>query len=187
MSTAANATIALNINFTDPSAVIITATGTNSLVTDTGNLSANGFQLLGALPNNSTSIGDIGPSITSTLRPAGTGTDTADTVNQAYTDNVQFGGVTALNLYHNPTSGFWAVTTTESAFVGTAIVDLSNAAIGELPSVGDSGNVVIGYDVVSGTIGTWNAVPEPSSYTALLGLAALGFVAARRNKMTSNS
>lgn len=165
--------IALNVDFTDPSAVVVTATGANSLVNDSGNLSGNGFQLLGALPNNSTSFTDIGSTVASTLIPGGTGTEPGDFANQAYTDSTQSGGVTSLNLYRNPNNGFWAVSTSEPAFLGTATYDLSNPLIGALPSIGDSGNIVIGYDLVSGVVGTWVAVPEPATYTTIVGLSAL--------------
>ena len=179
IATVVNGAVVLNVDFTDPSAVVVTATGANSLVSDAGTGSNNGFQLYGALPNNTTALTDIGGSVASTLRPIGTGS-AADTANQAYTDATQTGGVTALNLYFTGVFDLWTLTAGSPAFTGTVTVDLSNVAIGALPSVGDSGNVHLGYDPVSGVIGTWEAVPEPSTYAIAVGGLLFGVGVFRR-------
>jgi hypothetical protein len=77
--------------------------------------------------------------------------------------------------------------TSGAAFHGEAIFDLSSYSgfTNLFPALNATGNVGIWNG--NGTLGTWQvvgaaAIPEPSTYAALAGLAALGLVILRRRR-----
>ena len=178
------ALMVLTVDFTNPSAVVITATGNNSLVTARDS-KQNGFQLYNAIPNNTDNSGNFQGNVISTIRPDGTGSNIA-TGNASYADSSQTGGLSSLLIYSSQI-GNWVVTEGEAAFSGSITLDLSDSLIGTLPSPGASGNVVLGYTTVSGVIGTWSAissVPEPSHYAIILSLFLSSFIFWKRRNVS---
>jgi hypothetical protein len=86
-----------------------------------------------------------------------------------------------LSVYHAPlnTGGVQTFSTSLQAFTGSGSVDLSTHA-SALWAVGQTGDVLLSYQNVGGqrvVIGQWeivSSIPEPSAYAAIFGGMALG-------------
>lgn len=181
----ASAHVVMTVDFSDLSAVKFTATGAAAAINYSDQWSfTEGIALINffTAPVN---VQDIGVPGGSTL------TDSANNVSAATT----FAGLASWNdanpyLYPNGGTGsdvsLWGnsnakmtFSTSTSAFYGQAVFDLSGSSFtGFLPSVGTTGDVVIWNG--NGTLGTWTVIPEPSTYTFVAGLCALGLVTSRR-------
>jgi len=163
--------VLLTIDLTDPCNAVITATGAFSSTDDSSTVEGAGVDLNNFLvfsPEGSSTSSSYG-----SLTPSGAETS-YDTVGL---DNAS-GSWVDLNLYVSGGSvETQSFSSTSSAFTGTWTVDLSQY-VGELPSVGTTGNIMAGFSRTEGsTIGLWEivSVPEPSQYGlyAFLGFAAL--------------
>lgn len=175
---AANAQILLTVNISNPSAVTITATGTDSLANVEADM-ADGIDLLGFFKG---STGPVSFTVNSgsSLTP-GTGSAGTVTYDESLSDVLSTGSNIDLNLYSDR-SAPENFSTTDAAFTGTLTINLSGVASDLLPSagVGDiktgffgsaSPNTYIGqYQVVTSSV----AAPEPSAWALLfVGLTLL--------------
>lgn len=162
------AAVVLTVDVSDPSMVTITATGANSEIDITGNR-FNGISLVGflAVPATGANISAISNGL-------------LVDVSQNSLD-IQFIGINGgfLNLF-GP-NGTIEFLTTAPAFSGQGIFNLSQQAVGALPSFGATGSVALGDSTpFNNVIGTYFVIPEPASAT-LLGLGAL--LVARRRRL----
>lgn len=93
----------------------------------------------------------------------------------------------------NASSTPMSFVTGETAFTGSALVTGTYKSgstppplFNYIPAVGTTGDIVTGFRTTIGpVIGQWqvidsSAIPEPSTYAALVGLSTLGFAALRR-------
>ncbi|MCX6938404.1 MAG: PEP-CTERM sorting domain-containing protein [Verrucomicrobia bacterium] len=103
-----------------------------------------------------------------------------------------------LEIYNGFASGLttaMSFVTGETAFTGSALVtgtfksgSTPPPLFDYIPAVGTIGDIVTGFRTTIGpVIGQWqvidsSAIPEPSTYSALVGLATLGFAALRRHR-----
>ena len=168
----AHAHIVLDIDLRDDSAVVFTATGAFSAVDNSTTMTSEGVTLLGFLTRGS----GEGPFIpSSTLRPSNV------SPTDAYKSFVI--EMPNLNLHRWGGTVTQFFSTTAPALTGQFVANLAFVAP-ELPTIGSSGPVIAGYSGNSGgIIGTWQAVPEPSTYAmALVGLACGGFSLFRRHR-----
>ncbi len=183
----ASAQVVMTVDFSDLSAVKFTATGVASAIDYSNQWSFyEGIALLNffTAPVNVQDIA-IGAPGSSTL------TDSANNVSAA----TIFSGLSSWNdahpsFYPNNGTGsdvtLWGDSSAKmtfsisaSAFYGEAVFDLSSSNFtGVFPSVGTTGDVVIWNG--NGTLGTWTVIPEPSTYSFVAGLCALGLLTLRR-------
>ncbi len=210
----ASANLVLTIDYSNLSAVKFTATGNASLINYSGSLKfGDGIAILGFLTSG-TGVQDFvtaGP--TSTYNGSLTGGGLTDSANNGTNVNQIFRELTVWNdanpslwssygqapngsgvdltLWNNgastPTLSF---STGSPAFYGEATFNLSSfpTITALFPALGSTGNVVLWNG--SGTLGTWqvvgvSAVPEPSTYAAILGAVALAGVVVRRRRQRS--
>ncbi len=192
LSKRSEAAVVLQIDVSDPSAVVIKATPGLSLTTSNlrraldGITIENFFTSAVNYPASSNSSGDL--------------IDTLGIVNQGgfsgfgtfeYSNNDgAFGSANDLSVFRNGGDGTpdQIFTTGTRAFTGSETFDFSSTA-SAIPASGTTGDVITGY-FNSGTpdhgevIGQWVVViPEPSS--ALLGALGLLLVAKRRRSVRS--
>ena len=185
--------ILLTINDSNPSAVTITATGSDAALDATGTTANDGVDLLQFFSTDE--FGNLfGQDLTGTL--------TADGVsvpfNDVNVDDYSTGGGTPyvdLELYvDNGSPGETdteTFSTSSSAFTGTWTIDFSSLGIDSsaLPTAGSEGNILSGYYGDPGAvIGSWevaSAVPEPSTVSSLIlgGVALCVFMYRRRAKL----
>jgi hypothetical protein len=179
------AAVVLTVDVSDRSAVTVTATEGKSLISDESVSSLGGIQLFNFFETESQNfnISDTGGN--SSLRTWIEGTPPGDGfADRAFVDGRMVGGREALLLY---TSGSddptWDLTNGEQAFQGRVTFDLDNPLVGTLPGIGSTGDIKITYtDPAEGVVGTWQAIPEPSSYGVIFGLVGLAFAVTRRRR-----
>lgn len=170
-SAQADSTFLLTIDDTDPSAVVITATGLAPERDDSSTSTYDGVDLLqffiadvtsaakGALVGNLAPVDTLGP-LFSYYRWD------ADHASGSYVD---------LNLYgHSNVTETQDFSTSAPAFTGSDTIDFSTFA-GALPAIGTHGDILAGWSSNQGqVIGSWTVVPEPSAVgLCCLGLAGL--------------
>ena len=189
----------ITVDWSNLSAVKFTATGNFSAINYPGGTSwsfSEGIALLGffSVPVNVQDLDNGAPTATSNL------TDSANTITSTSKfDRLSSWNDSNPNLYPNLGNGsditLWndssatdmTFSTSGAAFYGEAIFDLSSYSsfTNLFPALNATGNVGIWNG--NGTLGTWQvvgaaAIPEPSTYAALAGLAALGLVMLRRRR-----
>lgn len=170
----------LDINLTNPSAAVFTATTLPSEDNSFGTTLFDGISLQvffnPALP------GQTGGTTIGTLRPFLT--------NLAYdawiSDDVSPGLVTELNIYRDGVGNIvpQSFLTFFQALAGSAVIDLSGQ-IGSLPTFGTSGPIAAGWTGNPGPqIGTWAVVPElpVGAHLALYGVGFAGVWFYRRSR-----
>jgi hypothetical protein len=175
-----SAALVLTINIANPSSTIITAVANNSQIT--ADLEVN---FLGGISFVSFFTANEDITVADPVGISGTWTGGGAAV--AYDEMVTFNygnpAVVAardLSIYNvgagNSLRQFFSTSTT--AFTGSSTLDLSSFT--NLPAVGTTGNVYIGYESDhGGIIGQWQVIPEPSSL--LIASAGLvGFLRRRR-------
>lgn len=197
-----HAQVLLNIDWSNLSAVKITATG-NAPAFSYNNGADNpvygggassfkgedGMTFVNFLTSTSATIGDVGPGATTSNLADHSGNSIFD---QFYVLNntTQGGSLKDLNIYAATTSDNYLFVNGAAAFTGEAVFDLSGVAHADLvslfPGLGASGSLVM-WNTFSYPIGTWSvtgaaAVPEPSTYAAIFGGLALVGVALRRRQ-----
>ncbi len=161
-----HAAVLLTVDVTNPLAVTFTATSNFSLTNNSSFTENDGTDLIAFFTSTSTSSG----ATTGTLRPAGT----TNNFNTMSPDNYS-GSIIDLNLFTIPGTEFQAYTTSTTAFTGVATINLGGDF---LPSPGASGDIRAGFygsgsGSLSGILGTWTVVPEPSTFAPVIALAAL--------------
>lgn len=163
------AAVVLHVDISDPSAVVITATGNPASFTGTAGAFENGVQLWEFF------------SSTNSAFVFGSG----DLTVGAYSTTARFDDVykdtdRALVLYDYNGTQPLAFSSSFPAFSGSAVFDLSSYAA-QLPTVGTTGNVLTWDE--EGIIGQYVVVPEPSlALLGVAGLAALGLTRLRNRR-----
>lgn len=176
----------LTIDDSDPSHVLIIATGANSGANST-EPAIQGVDLL-AFFNGSQPLVNV-TNANGTL----TGGNSGSSYDTAISDNTTANGFIDLNLYASTSSGSQVFSTTQPAFTGQWILDLSGLGVGVLPSMGASGNIMSGFSGSSTpgvVIGTWQvaAVPEPGTTSlAVIGFAVTGFALLRQRRKAAKN
>lgn len=179
-ASASRALILLNIDVSDPSAVVISATANGASDDSSFNVSS-GFNLIGFLTSDFDGVQDF-PDGTGTLAfTSGGAIDGSYFGNFTFTDdNVTlfgYGGGTA------------TITTGVAPFSGSSVFDFTDLTA-FLPAPGAFGDIQGGdLSPVGPVFGQWQvaAVPEPSTYAAALGAFALAATALRRRRRRSVS
>ncbi|MDP0498511.1 MAG: PEP-CTERM sorting domain-containing protein [Verrucomicrobiota bacterium JB022] len=170
------AAVLLTIDMTDISAVVITATGNFADINATSDAANFPVQLKGFFTV------DPGTTTYSALETTLQGPSSGDILDSILGGRSGPSQTTA--ILRTGSGKVETFSTTSTAFTGYAIFDLSSIE-SFLPTWGDSGNITTD-NAGSEIIGTWEvatvAVPEPSTYAALAGLATLGLVFWRRRK-----
>ncbi len=169
-------TVLIEVDITDPTNVVLSATGEASLINDSASTANTGTTLLDLF------TADF--NIPFTPETALTG-DLAGGGVLPYSSGLNdFGTLTDrdLNIYRGnllPDFGaFQIFDTMTAAFSGSSTVDLSGASLPALGTIGDiiAGDTDTGSDVV---IGQWRIVPAPGAAGLL---AAAGLVGVRRRR-----
>ena len=180
---ASNASVTLQINVSNPSAVTVQAVAGVSQTDSSLSIGLDGITLENLFttdvnyPNTTTFTGDLSPSGTASMYN-GLGTFDFDANDGVFTSGDD------LSMYFNGV-GTQVFDTSTNAFTGVATIDFSSTP-GALPAIGTSGNIYSGY-FKSGTadhgeiVGQWQVVPEPSSATLLLSGACIALVRRRRS------
>jgi hypothetical protein len=207
-ATAARANILLTIDWSNLSAVKVTATGNAPAFSYNNGEDApvwaggassfkgeDGMTFVNFLTSASATFGDVGPAATSSTLSDYSGTNI---FNQFYILNTgtQNGSGKDFNIYATVTSSNYLFANGQPAFTGEAVFDLSGAQystlVSLLPAQGASGNLVM-WNTFDYPLGTWSvtgaasAVPEPSTYALIFGLGALGLAAWRRRSQSVQS
>jgi hypothetical protein len=174
----AHAAVILQVDVSDPMAVVFTSTAAFADNTVLNADSLDGIALLSFFSGN---VGTLDTSLDSGAinvfdSTAGT---TRQPLDRIFVDT--FSGITPLdlNFYElSSGSGFdMSFLDTETALTGLASHDLS--ALTGLPTLGTLGDVFAGGLASSNIIGQWNVVPEPST-AALMTLGLIGLASRRR-------
>lgn len=148
-----------------------------------------GFTLINFLTSPSATTGsNVGPGASSSTLTDYSGASIYD---QFYVISAAQGGSpNDLTIFANNTSSPIILANGHPAFTGQAVFDLSGGdwsdLVNQLPTVGATGNITF-WNETSFSLGTWevtgsvSAVPEPSTYAAILGgLALVGVMLRRR-------
>lgn len=148
--------IVLQVDISNPSAVVITATGGESQITSSASTFDDGIYLW-----------DLFSGSTSGLATVASGSLTAGALDTGvYFTSSYKGALGSLNLYSFGQLQLMEFTADNPAFTGSVIVDLSSFAT-EFRSLGFVGDISDG----SGTIGSYVVIPEPS----FVAIVAFGF------------
>lgn len=177
-----SAQVLLTINDSNPSAVVITATGANAGANCSTNIANEGVDLLQFFQLNEFNM-TFGQNLPGTL----TGGNIGVNFNDVYSDDQSTGGGTSyldMELYVDLNSAGQGNTetfsTTQPAFSGTWTIDLASLGItsAALPTAGSEGSIISGYFAKPGAvIGQWQVapVPEPGATSlAMAGFAVTG-------------
>ena len=170
----AQAGVLLTVDVSNPSNVTFAATGANAAI-DTNGAINSGISLLGFFQAAPSATFWSAPVVgTSTLMP--TNTQNAFPSPYFYMAYLDSGNSYPLAVYGGA-NGQEVFSSSSAALSGSMPLDLSNAGSGVLPAVGTVGDMMAGYSGDNfGTIGQWQAVPEPSTCAmALAGLACGGY------------
>ena len=167
----------LTVNISQPGAVVFTATGASA-----ANNATSDDQLIATLKGFFTASAAMGQFFantgSSTLTPAGS----SNAVNQGHPSYQvsNFPNVLDFELLRTGATTTPNYTTSSAAFSGSVTFDLTGYS---LPGAGATGNVYAAdYTTVIGTYSVTSAIPEPSTYALLSGLAALGFAGYRSRR-----
>ena len=189
LSLSARAAVILEVDVSDASAVTFTATVANSAVDSSLNYSLKGITIVDFFTSNvnygvnTTISGSLAPTLSS---PSDGFYDYFGSYD--WDGNTgSFGPSTDFNMYAGGAAGPGSqeFSTSFQAFTGVATFDFS-ANSGFLPTAGASGNIYTGYLKTGGDptegliIGTWQVVPEPSSYALYLGIFSVACLVFRR-------
>jgi hypothetical protein len=180
--------ILLTIDDSDPSAVTLTATTSNSYSVDNGNRASTGVDLLGFFGTDEQGI--------STGRFSGgnlQGGNDGVSYDSLVSDNYSTGGglYYDLEVYLSGASAgsgnIETFSTNLPAFSGTWTVDLSSLGVNaaDLPVAGSEGSIISGNNANSGAyLGEWQVlpVPEPAPASLLALGATMAWVAIRRQR-----
>lgn len=186
--------VLLTINDSDPSAVTITATTSNSYADYSGNTANDGIDLLGffavAQSSSEPPFGQFLPG--STLEGGGIGDPYNDVMGDDYSTLDTDQSIVDLEVYLDVSSPGETDTenfsTSQPAFTGSWTIDFSNLGItsGDLPAAGMEGTIISGYSFNAGApIGQWevvSTVPEPGANNLIVlgaGLAGLAIYRTR--------
>jgi hypothetical protein len=172
-SKAAQAQILLTIDDSNPSATIITATGTGPSTSAGPTSILEGIDLTSFFTAPLSNFPTF-PVASSSLTVGNGSSDL--TFNQAINDNESLQDVD-LSLYNNDPTATISFTAGEPAFAGTLTLNLSSTS---LPAAGAKGTIVTGYSgsASNTVIGQWEvvsavSVPEPSTWILMMGSVAL--------------
>lgn len=176
--TLSQAAIVLTINISDPNAVVVTAVANNAqsagsaLVDFSAGISFENFftgtvDLTAAVP------------ITGTWTGRGTVKQYNEMVSFTYGSADVVPG-TDLSIYHNVLDSDQSqiFVTTAPPFTGTSTFSLSG--VSNLPAIGSTGNVRIGFDGDDNILGQYVVIPEPTSMV-LMASSALLLIRRRRS------
>ena len=177
----AQAEVLLTVDVSIPSNVTFAATGANAAIDTNGPLN-NGISLNGFF--------QAAPSATFWSAPIFGNATLMPTITQnappspvffmAYLDS----GTSYPLVVYGGSYGQEVFSSSTAALSGSLLLNLSDAGSGVLPAVGTVGDIVAGSNGdYFGTIGQWQAVPEPSTCAmALAGLACGGYSLFRRRR-----
>lgn len=203
----ARAGVLLTIDWSNLSAVKVTATGNAPAFSygDSLDLPAwpggassfkgeDGITFVNFLTSASAMTGNVGPGANPSTLSDYSGNSIFD---QFYVlSGGQGGSLKDLNLFANNTTSDIRLANGQASFTGEAVFNLSGGdwadLVSLLPGVGASGNLVL-WNTFDYPIGTWSvtgaatAVPEPSTYALLAGLGALGLAAWRRRSVRAQN
>ncbi|MEM1010836.1 MAG: hypothetical protein AAGI46_01295 [Planctomycetota bacterium] len=164
----ADASVVLTVDVSDPGMVSIQSTSAFSAVDATGLSFSDGVSLVGLLGTGTVAANES--------RVSG---DLAVGVSQIQL-GVQFVDASngLFNLFGGPDTTI-EFSTNEPAFTGQGLFNLSQQPLGALPPLGQTGDVVLGFNATFDTvIGTYVVVPEPTS----LAFAGFGMLLLRRRR-----
>ena len=188
-STASMGAVLLEIDVTNPAAVVFTATSNNSAIANSDYDNEVGSCLLNFFTADAPDTDDAFSS--STLKP----TSTSDPYDYFWVDVDDEGGLRSACAYFYTGTENQDFSTSSRAFEGSATIDLTGYP---LPAAGSSGNIVSGYSAgdVSAPLGEWSvngtstsapitAVPTMSAYGLALTMLGLLVVAGRRLRIAT--
>lgn len=207
-SLSSHAAVLLNVDYSNLSAVTFTATSGTPAYSyhnfgDTpeypGGASdfkgEDGLTLMNFLTSNYGMSGDVGSGATASDLRDQPGTSILDflyVMNMTVPANPLTDLFTGLNIYASSTTDQIFFANGQTALLGQAVFDFTEPAyaslVTKLPGLGASGGLVMWntYDYPIGTwqvTGVYSAIPEPSTYAALIGgLALVGVILRRRSK-----
>ncbi len=185
------AEVLLEIDVSNPSAVVFTATDAFSAQNHNSATTYDGISILNFFTSNSAFIdyndqavpGDWA-FVSSDLSPSGTADlyDSIGTFNIEVSTSWAAGNDLCINGYQKYSTQVFS--TSQTAFTGSAVKDMAggfqdNSAY--LPAVGTMGDIIVGYEQSNPVIGQWQIVPEPSSIGLIL-VGGLGLVRCRRKR-----
>lgn len=163
--------VLLTVDITDPTNVIISATGEVPAFSDNSLFMSSGVSLLGLFEGLGFEI-PVPVAVGGNLTPAGNieGYNRFDNTFENLTAN-------DLNIFADGVGGQQLFDINDPAFTGsTAPFDFSGAVF---PPVGATGRIVNGINPESSTLGSWQIIPAPGAF-ALLGLGGLAATRRRR-------
>lgn len=159
--------VVLEVDFSDPSAVVFSNTGAFAENASSTHSSGAGITLLGILPGNTFGHNSEPPSLFSVLdSPAGT---TRTPFTDIFVGNFGNWSTEDFNFFDEGPVIFTMQFRTDSAALagGPVIVDLDSLK-NSFAAVGATGNIVAGNPGLSPVvIGQWQVVPEPSAFLTL--------------------
>lgn len=177
-SIAAPAAILLEVDISNPAAVVIRSTDANPITNSNTFNNFLGVTLLQFLASDSVISGLI-PTATLTANHA------EDAYNEWWITELNSGRLD-LNLYFDSEADATPqqFNTAQPAFTGAATLNMSSA-FAALPSIGHTGNIIAGDATLTGpVIGQFLVIPEPS---AILLLSTTSLLALRRHRVPQQS